>query len=195
MKTGYYGGSFDPIHVAHLIIAQIVLDELCLDKIVFVPAALPPHKEVFASPSLRLAMVEAAIAGNPRFSCSTIEIDGQVMAYSIDTIVKLKQATEPDDEFYWILGADNFADFSQWKSPERIAELCHIVVFPRGTWRPNSPSEGADFRHIHLDQAPQLDISSTNIRAAVADGRSIQYLVPSAVGDIIAKKSLYTKSQ
>lgn len=192
MKLGLYGGSFDPIHNAHLIIAQFVLDELQLEKVIFIPSAIPPHKETFASSEYRCKMVQLAIQDNPRFECSDVEIQRGGTSYSVDTITYFRDRYHLDKEnLFWIMGSDNLVDLPNWKQPERILQMCTIVVFPRR--KNNFHQAPMEIRQqvIYLKDAPIIDISSTTIRHFLNARRSIKYLVPPEVEKIILDKGLY----
>ena len=132
MKIGLYGGTFDPIHSAHLLIAQFIQEDLNLEKIIFIPSGTPPHKEVFLPPEQRLEMVQLALANNPDFDVSMIESKNPDVSYSVDTISKLNEEFNlPKDDLIWIIGSDNFVDFDKWKEPDKILNMCTVVVFPR----------------------------------------------------------------
>ncbi len=192
MKIGLYGGTFDPIHCAHLIIAQYVKEELKLDKVIFIPAAYPPHKEVFSDPRHRLKMVNLAISDNPAFESSEIEIRKGDVSYSVDTIESLKKGYDlPGEHLFWIMGADNLVDFTNWRNPDRILELCTIVIFPRSDKSFEKAPEWIKKNVIYLKHAPIIEISSTTIRSFVQNGRSIRYLVPPAVEKFIYSQNLY----
>lgn len=192
MKIGLYGGAFDPIHNAHMIIAQFIKEELSLEKIIFIPSALPPHKSVFASAERRLLMVQAAIASNPAFEFSEIEIEKGGTSYSVNTIAQLKKVYGLSRScLFWIMGSDNFVDFSKWKDPDLILELCRVVVFPRSMVDFHCSPVQYRKEVIYLGNAPLIDISSTLVRSLISDGRSISYLVPPAVGELIKSSNLY----
>lgn len=192
MKIGLYGGTFDPVHCGHLIIAQYVKDELSLDKIYFIPASAPPHKTFKAEPSLRYQMLQLAIAGNPGFAISDFEMTSSSVSYSVDTVAHFKnQFNLSRDGLFFIIGSDSFVDFPKWREPDQIVQLCQIVVFPRNR---NDWSRAANrFKKqvIYLRSAPLIEISSTHIRTFVQQGRSIKYLVPDAVENFIASTKLY----
>ena len=191
MNVGLYGGSFDPIHNAHLIIAQYVMGELPLDKILFIPSGTPPHKDVFASPEDRLAMLKAAIKDNPKFECSEIEAWNSDMSFSVDTIETLKKDYSDDDLLFWIMGSDNFVDFDKWKNPERIKKMCTLLIFPRRNIAlPIDTTQEADDIRVLVD-APVIDISSTMIRQRVLAGKSIRYLVPESVEHYLLRNKIY----
>ncbi|MFQ5636363.1 MAG: nicotinate-nucleotide adenylyltransferase [bacterium] len=193
MKVGLYGGTFDPLHNAHLIIAQYIKEEFHLDKIIFIPCGLPPHKDVFSSKEVRLEMVQASIADNPVFELSDIEVRSSITSYSVDTIKQIKDRRRANcPTFFWIIGSDNYLQFPQWKNPEKILEMCDLIVFPRNHDDfERAPEEFKDHPAIHLINAPLIEISSTQIRALVQKERSIRYLVPAAVEAIIHSSHLY----
>lgn len=175
-----------------MIIAQFVKEELELDKVIFIPAAHPPHKRVFAPSHLRLEMVWRAIAGNPAFECSEIEINQEDISYSVDTIARLKEEYQlPREELFWIIGSDNFIDFASWKEPSRIVSLCQTIVFPRNNVDFESGPDTFKREAMYLKDAPIVAISSTLIRSFVAQSRSISYLVPPAVEQLITSNNLY----
>lgn len=192
MKIGLYGGTFDPIHCAHLIISQYIIEELQLEKVIFIPAAHPPHKETFAAPQLRLQMVYDAIRDNPRFECSEFEIHQSEKTYSVDTIRALKNELGiAREDLYWIMGSDNFLTFDTWKEPEEICRLSRLVVFPRNPQdfqrTPHTFREGA----VYIENAPIIDISSTFVRRLLREGRSIHHMVPLQVEELIYQNHLY----
>jgi nicotinate-nucleotide adenylyltransferase len=192
LKVGLYGGTFDPIHCAHLIIAQYIKEELNLSKVIFIPSAYPPHKPVFSEPMLRLKMVECAIRDNHAFECSKVEITKKEITYSVDTIDLLKDELNlPKENLFWIMGSDNLVDLQHWKSPEKIFELCNMVIFPRGDNSFEKAQENFKKRVIYLKDAPIIEISSTMIRNSVQKGRSIKYLVPPTIEEIIHSEKLY----
>lgn len=212
MKTGILGGTFNPIHLAHLRIAEEVREACHLDRVLFLPAATPPHKEVAEDIpfELRLEMVEAAIADHPNFSVSTIEKDQPGKNYSVDTLTHLQQAY-PDDEFYFIIGLDSFRDLPSWKNYQTLFAMTHLVVATRPGIEAPNPAEFLPiavqnqfcyscslkkWRHqsgksLIFLQETRFDISSTGIRELVSAGRSIRYLVPPQVADLIEHHGLY----
>jgi nicotinate-nucleotide adenylyltransferase len=187
------GGTFDPIHIAHLIIAEAALEALTLREVVFVPAAKPPHKgDVYVTPvEDRLEMVRLAIEGNPRLVVSDIEAKRETPSYTIDTIREFRAGLDADEEIYFIIGADSLLEFFTWKEPEKLLDSCRFVVVPR----PGVSVDDADARirdkAIVLD-APELDIASRDIRERVRGRRTIRYLVPTEVESYIDRKNLYT---
>ena len=170
MRIGIMGGSFDPIHFGHLLAGQQVLESHSLDKVVFMPAGRPVLKQdkEMASAEDRYAMCVLACAGNPRFEVSRIEIERQEVTYTIDTMQELHKLY-PQAEFFFILGTDAMASFPKWRGSAQILELCSLVEVSRS----------------------KLDISSTEIRKKLAQGKSVEYLVHSGVADYIRARRLY----
>lgn len=194
MRTGVLGGTFDPVHVAHLIIAEHAREALALDLVLFVPAGDPwrkSHRAITAAEH-RLAMLTLAIAGNDAFGVSDLELRRDGPTYTADTLAALA-GERLDDEFWFIAGADALADLPNWHEPARIVKHARLAVAPRDARDADVLAQGvAEFRdRIDLFDAPRLEISSTEIRARVAEGRSIRYLVPDAVAAYIAETGLY----
>ena len=184
MRTGVFGGTFDPVHVGHLAIARAALESVPLDRVVFVLARRSPLKErgPVASEADRLRMLELAVAGEPRFETSRIELDREGPSYTVDTLERLAGA----DQLFLILGSDAIADFPRWKDPERIARLATLLVAER----PGAPARMGDAPIVAFD-APRLDISSRELRARAARGRSLRYLVADPVWEHIEARGLY----
>jgi len=183
MRIGILGGSFDPIHHGHLILARAAREELGLDCVVFIPANVSPHKTQTkpATAHDRLAMVQLAIEGEPGFETSDLELLRPPPSYTVETLRELT-AQQPDDEFTLLIGADNVAKFETWREPDQIRRLAPIAVLDRASH--DTPHDWPVVRRL-------VDISSTDIRVRTAAGRSIRYLTPDAVCDYIAKHSLY----
>ena len=178
------GGTFDPIHNGHLILARDALETLDLDRIVFVPNHRSPHKlEAQAAPAeLRSAMVRAALEGEPGFFLDEVEILRGGTSYTVDTLLHFRSHC-PDDDLLYFIGEDNLAALHTWRRHEEIELLAQLVVLARGEGGPPHPYVTRHQRRV--------DISATDIRARIADGRSIRYLVPERVRDIIEKNQLY----
>ncbi|HUV52620.1 MAG TPA: nicotinate-nucleotide adenylyltransferase [Dehalococcoidia bacterium] len=199
-KIGVLGGTFDPIHTGHLIVAEDVREKLGLSEVLFVPAGKPwlklKEEKTITDGEHRLAMVRLAIKGNPFFKVSTMELDRPGPSYSIDTILELKNKLGPAVEIYFIAGPDALAELPQWKEPARLLEICQVVGIGRPGYAKADLSvldvsvPGAAKRIMLLD-VPQIDISSKEIRRRVAQGQSIRYLVPEAVQKYIEKHKLY----
>jgi len=179
---GVFGGTFDPVHVGHLAIANAALDELALDRVYFVPALRSPLKQdgPAASADDRLAMLTAAIADEPRFRVSPIELERKGPSFTVDTLESLRG----EGELFLILGSDAYADFARWREPARIKELATIVLAAR----PGVPNAPAGVRML---DSPLMDISSRELRARAARGRSLRYLVPKAALRYIEEHRLY----
>ncbi|MEP6956445.1 MAG: nicotinate-nucleotide adenylyltransferase [Chthoniobacterales bacterium] len=189
-KIGIYGGTFDPVHHAHLILAREGLEQLGLDEMIFVPAASSPHKIGSQSTpaALRLEMLRAAIAGEPQFSVDDRELQRPPPSYTVETIESMK-AANPQLEIYYFLGSDNLPRLETWHRFADLEKLVRFVVLDRGPATPKGRWEII---------RRQIEVSSTEIRNRVATGRSIRYLVPTAVEEIIRRAQLYrepTKSQ
>lgn len=188
---GLFGGSFDPIHVGHLIVGRAVAEHLGLDELRFMPTAAQPLKrgQHVAGVAQRLAMAAAAVAGEPGLALERIEAERPGPSYTVDTLRALRRR-EPGQAFVVLLGADAAAELGHWREVDALADLAQFVAFTRaGAPRPTHPL-------LHqVVEAPAVEISSTAIRQRVAAGRSIRYLVPEAVADYIAAQGLYRNGQ
>lgn len=197
MNIGILGGTFDPIHIGHLIIAEEARARLELNEVLFVPAGHPWLKvERPVSPAAaRVEMVRRAIDGNPHFRLCTLEVERSGPSYSVDTIASLKDELG-EQSFFFILGQDSFNDLPLWKDPAVLVELCRLVVVPRlGMSVPelNSGSftiPGLTDRVIELP-TPVIGISSSEVRQRVGRGLSVRYLVADGVAEYIAEQGLY----
>jgi len=203
---GVFGGTFDPIHNAHLAVAQAAAETCGLERVLFVPAASPPHKPgVAVTPAdHRVAMVELAIAGNDRFAVDRLEVERDGPSYTVDTLEALHarrgadDASEPD--LALILSAEAFLQLMTWREPRRVVELARLVVAPRDGY----PDAGPEFLERHLPDlaarasfidAPRLRLSASELRERAATGRSLRYLVPDAVAAYIGDHGLYRTHQ
>ena len=191
MATGIFGGTFNPPHVAHLIIAETVREEFELEQVLWVPNALPPHKrsDELASARHRLEMTRLAIAGNSYFQLSDIEMEREGPFYTVDTITSLKKRS-PKADFALVIGGDSLRDFQSWHRPEEILRQVDLLVYRRPGDDLSAASPGVT-AGVQVSQAPLLDISGTAIRARRRRGQSIRYLVPDAVHDYIKQHDLY----
>ncbi len=192
------GGTFDPPHVGHLWLATLAADALDLGRILFMPAAQPPHKRgrPVTAAADRLAMTRAAIAGDPIFELCTIEMERPGPSYTVDSIVELQALEGPDTSLVLVMAADSLAQIDTWREPDRILGLAEWAIGPRpGTPMPDPPALarrfGAAAGRIHLLDGPGLDVSASEIRRRVAGGLAIRYLVPRAVEELIADRDLY----
>jgi nicotinate-nucleotide adenylyltransferase len=187
VRIGIFGGSFDPVHLGHLIVAEAAADTLSLDEVRFVPTARQPLKDAESQSPVehRLAMLSAAIDGNPRFRIDAIEVERGGTSYTIDTLCTLRD-TFPQDELFFLIGADAARTLASWREVERLPEFATIVSFTReGAQAPPHPVIARSIR------VPAIGISGTDIRRSVAAGRSIRYVVPDSVRSYIATHRLY----
>jgi len=192
------GGTFDPVHLGHLIGAQAALDDLELDKVVFVPAANPPHKPgLQISPARhRVAMLLVALAGNDNFSVWLDEIKREGNSYTIDTLRRFSKTISPGDELYFILGTDNLNELVTWKEWENICRETKLVALDRtGSQVSRKEIEAKLGVKVLWVDMPLIGISATGIRNACARGKSIRYMVPDSVADYIAEMGLYRESR
>lgn len=191
-RIGLLGGTFDPPHVGHLIVAQDVTEALRLDELRFVVAARSPFKEDRdgTSGATRAAMVEAALGDDPRFRVSRTELERGGPSYTVDTVRTLR-ASEPGVQWHVVIGADQLRRFAEWREPEELARLASLVVMNR---RGSDPGEmrvgGVDLAWTPVE-VTRVDVSSTRIRRRAAEGRSLRYLVPERVRRIIEENGLY----
>lgn len=193
-KIGIFGGSFNPPHIAHLIIAETIRDQFSLDEIIWIPNYIPPHKSTAGTQDAlhRLQMVQKTISGHEHFSLSTIEVDRKGTSYMLDTISLLQEA-QPDVLYKLIIGGDSLNDFMTWHKPLEILAKVPIIVYNRtGIDTKNAEVQQHFSDRISYASAPMMDISSTAIRERVAQGYSIRYLVPDKVRHYILKHNLYT---
>ena len=195
-RLGLFGGTFDPPHFGHLIVAQDAAEQLSLDCLLFVVAALPPHKlgEDLAPADLRLQMVEEAVARNPLLGVSDVELTREGPSYSVDTLRHYRREL-PETELIFLMGVDQLAEFHDWQEPEAVGQLATLVAVARSGIDPKEipplemPHGGrVEFKQI---QVTRVDISSTEVRDRVRSGRSIQYMVPREVRTIIESNRLY----
>jgi len=199
MNIGILGGTFDPVHAGHLIIAEEARVKLGLNKVLFVPAGQPWLKlDRGITPMIhRVEMVRCAISTNPYFELCTLEVERPGLSYTVDTISELQKQLGNEASFFFILGCDTLADLPLWKEPNKLVQLCHFVVVPRLGSR--------DFEHLELSipglvdkviqlDAPVIEISSSEVRQRVAKGLSIRYMVPDEVEEYIIEGKIYSES-
>lgn len=192
-KIGLFGGTFDPIHTGHLIVAEIIRDTLNLDRVIFIPASKHPFKNnsFISDQTHRLKMIRLAIRNNKHLAVSDIELKTDQVTYTVDTIEKFREDyPEGTGEIYFLMGMDNLNQFHLWKEPDRLVELCKIVVFTRPGFEPARDAKKYQSR-IRIIQIPLLEISSTQIRKRVKSRHTIRYLVPPDVESYIVKNKLY----
>ena len=202
MKIGILGGTFDPVHLGHLIIAEETMSALGLDRVIFVPAGDPWMKvgiPISPGPN-RLAMVLDAVAGNPAFHVSPVELDRSGPSYTVDTLEELQEDYGSQTEFFFIIGADALKDFGQWRKPERVLELCTLAVVGRpaqealdlSVLEAMIPGIG---NRVEMVYGVAISVSSTNIRERIAEDRPIRHLVPPVVESYIREHGLYKEKQ
>jgi nicotinate-nucleotide adenylyltransferase len=186
-RVGIYGGTFDPVHNGHLILAREAVEQLRLDRLIFVPAAVSPHK-LAATPApaqLRLAMLRAATGGEPRFEVDDSELRREPPSYAIDTVMEIRGRFR-DAELFYLIGEDNLAELHTWRCIDELRLLVQFAVFSRGE---------TGVVHPHPVVARRIDISATEVRQRVAIGLSIRYLVPEQVAKIIETNQLYREAR
>ncbi|QJW46442.1 nicotinate-nucleotide adenylyltransferase [bacterium BFN5] len=197
-KIGIMGGTFDPIHIGHLVTAEAVRIEYSLDKVIFIPAANPPHKqELQVTPAMhRYIMTVMATYSNPYFYVSDIELERPGLSYTFDTVSALIDQFGAKTDFYFITGADAIQDLPTWENVDELLNLCHFIAATRPGCISTLDNVIRHFgpkgrKRIHRLATPELEISSTDIRERVKNGRSIKYIVPESVESYILKESLY----
>ena len=200
-RVGLIGGTFDPVHYAHLIIAEEVQAVLGLAEMVFIPAGEPPHKagHICTSPEHRLAMLQLAIASNPHFTLSRVELDRPGPSYSVDTLRILREQWGTNRDLYFVIGWDSLEELHNWYDPMGIlAQLTHLVAVGRpGYATEQEYTKRLETRLPGITQkllvvpVPQIEISSTDLRQRVAEQRPIKYQTPEAVEQYILEHSLY----
>lgn len=195
---GIMGGTFDPIHIGHLITAACAADQLNLEQVIFVPAAIPPHKRhrMLTSEAERLAMTRLAVQDHPHFSVSDLEIQRGGISYTVETLRWFREAY-PEHRLYFIIGGDTVPDIVSWKSPEELMKLAYFVVGGRPGYTYEGMNQTFYQRYIErivFLEMPGVGISSTEIRQRVRKGKTIQYQLPPAVEAFIHEHHLYRES-
>jgi nicotinate-nucleotide adenylyltransferase len=200
MRLGIFGGSFDPVHFGHLLLAECCREQGRLDQVWFMPAALSPHKRegAIASPSQRVDMLRLATGGHEAFLVSTLEIDRGGISYTVDTLEAIHR-DQPETELFLLMGADSLADLPTWREPGRICELASPMVARRaGAPDPNyaalatlvSPDRLEALRRRCVEM-PTIDLRATDLRRRIETGQSIRYRTPRAVEKYIEAQGLY----
>lgn len=199
VRLGVLGGTFDPPHVAHLVLAEQARERLALDRVLWVPAGEPWRKagRPVTPAAHRVAMVRLAVEGHPAFEVSTLEVDRAGPSYTVETLAELSER-EAKVDLYLILGEDALEDLPHWREPERLLSMTTLAVAARGAERPQLAGlearlPGLSERIVWLEM-PRLDVSATELRRRAAEGRSLRYLVPDAVARYIAGECLYRPS-
>jgi nicotinate-nucleotide adenylyltransferase len=197
MRVGIFGGTFDPIHQGHLIIAEQVGEVLGLARVVFVPGGVPPHKKassIEAPVEERYEMVERAVRGNERFVVDRVEVDAGRTMYSVETVPLVKERYD-GDEWFFISGADEVSNLLSWKEPDMLLEEARMVAATRPGYDISNlnhlAAELRNFERIVPVECSRVDISSTGIRRMLREGKSARYLLPDAVHELILDRGLY----
>jgi len=196
MRIGFFGGTFDPVHHGHLLLARDALEHARLDRIEFVPAAQAPLKKEGrprASPKQRLSMLELAIEGQPDFTIATVEIDRGGVSYTVNTLESLR-ADHPGDELFWIIGGDQAAQLGNWQRIDRICEIATFLCLQRPGYEPRQP-QGLPEHTYQWISARQIDLSSTEIRQRAIRGLPLDFFLPKAVAQYIDTQSLYRSEE
>ncbi|MDO4622986.1 MAG: nicotinate-nucleotide adenylyltransferase [Eubacteriales bacterium] len=202
-RVGIMGGTFDPIHVGHLILGEAAYLQFGLDEVHFMPAGNPPHKQNRAgraSDEQRVEMVRRAIASNPHFHLSLVEMNADGYTYTYRTLERLK-AENPDNEYYFVMGADSLVDFDTWREPQRIVDAAHLVVATRNQTDPKVfesllAKRRAQFNGDFLKMdTPNLDISSNNLRKKIRSGESAKYYILDTVLEYIEENNIYKQEE
>lgn len=198
MRLGVFGGTFDPIHCGHLVAAEEVRAKLALDRVLFVPAGLPPHKlgREISPAHHRVTMLQLAIASNPGFELSRVDVEREGPCFTVDTLALLQEEWGSEAELFFIMGMDSLSEILTWKEPGRLIRLARIVVVRRhGSQADVGELEGAlpgAAQRIQIVDAPRFEVSSSDIRRRVREGLPIRYQVPAAVEAYIREHHLYT---
>ncbi len=197
-RVGILGGTFDPPHLGHLWLATLAAEALDLDRVLFMPAAQPPHKlrQKISAATDRLVMTRLAIADNRAFELSALEMERPGPSYTVDSVDELRRQLGPQTRLYLVMAADSLSQIDTWRQPDRLLSLVEWIVGPRpGTAQPERAELDQRFgeaaQRIHVLSGPSLDVSSSEIRERVAAGHTIRYLVPRAVEELIVERGLY----
>ncbi|HZK33884.1 MAG TPA: nicotinate-nucleotide adenylyltransferase [Bacillota bacterium] len=198
-QLGIMGGTFDPVHLGHLIMAETARAEHCLDHVLFLPTGDPPHKKNrnLQPASERIKMLELALEGNANFSVSKIEVSRQGTTYTYDSLIQLKSIYPNVTRFSYIIGGDTLLDLRNWRSFDLIASLCDFLVFKRPGLDMQALSDEAKALKstykvkVCFMEGPMISLSSSEIRQKITQKKSIKYLVPDAIEEYIAKSRLY----
>ena len=191
MRLGIFGGTFDPVHIGHLLAAEQAREHLRLDKVLFVPAGQPWLKadQPVTEAHHRAKMVELAVEDNPYFEASSMELEREGPTYTVDTLEEI--AARLAAEVYLIVGGDAVSELDRWQSPRRVLQLATVAVVTRPGLDGRLPTSLEAFGHCVAVQCPPIDVSSTDVRSRVGSGRTVRYMVPDAVEGYIVANGLY----
>lgn len=188
MRIGLLGGTFNPIHNGHLKLAEEAHRQLSLDAVMLIPSYMPPHKEAddLLDAQQRLRMIELAISGNINFEIYRYEIDKEEKSYTVDTVEYIRSSCPEDTKIFFLIGADSLVELDTWKDIEKLSKLCHFIVCDR-------PGFNKDSKYAWVDsiEITPVDVSSSEIRKRIRDGRDISGLLPEVVEDHIRENNLY----
>lgn len=189
LRTGVFGGSFNPIHIGHLALANYLCENGYIDELWFLVSPQNPFKQNLSllNDNIRLKLVQSAIKGYPHFHASDFEFNLPKPSYTVNTLNKLSESY-PERDFYLIIGADNWAAFDRWKSPEEILSRHHILIYPRLGYEIDIDSLPQNVKAV---DSPLIEVSSTFIRESISQGKDVRYFLHPAVYDIIEKNNLY----
>ena len=204
MRLGLFGGSFDPVHYGHLLLAECCREQCRLDRVWFLPAAVPPHKQdrQLSDAQVRIDMLELAVAGHEAFGVSRYEIDRGGVSYTIDTLTELRQRHGADVEMTWVIGSDMVPELPGWHRAGELLEMARIQIVARSPWDqrmseilerligPLSPDQVQRLAGCVV-AGPRVDISSSQVRRRMAEGKSVRFLTPEAVGAYLAEFGIY----
>ncbi len=201
MRLGIYGGTFDPVHYGHLLLAEQCREQCALDEVWFIPAGAPPHKDStnITPAKARIDMLDFALAGIPEFAVSTIEVEREGPSYTVDTLQSLVDE-DNSHELFLLIGADSLKDLPTWRQPERIRELATVVAVNRGNFDEQQLREQVSLlgkraaERTRIVEMPGVDISATDIRRRASEGRSVRFLTPRPVVHYISEHGLYRES-
>jgi len=200
-RVGLFGGTFNPVHIGHLIVARAVFEHLKLERMVLIPSANPPHKgsEGVADAENRLAMLRLAVTDEPGFDISNCEIERPGPSYTIDTVITFRRELGDKAELHWLIGADSLSELASWYRVDELVGMCQIVTAARPGWE--SPDLSALTERVGEREVgrlrdgilptPRIDISASEIRRRVRGGQSVRWLVPMAVAQYIDRGGLY----
>jgi len=192
MKICLFGGTFDPPHIGHLLIAQTVYEAENFDKILFVPACEPPHKNCVTPMKHRIEMVRIAISDNPNFEYSDVDIVRKGISYTIDSIVDIKRNYKlTNDEIFYLIGSDSLIDFKNWKDSKEILDECNVIVAIRPGFRPSDIPHWI-LQKVHFSNIPRFELSSSKIRSRWVKDLTIRYMVTLPIWEYINENNLYS---
>jgi len=192
MKICLFGGTFDPPHIGHLLIAQTIYEAENFDKILFIPAYAPPHKNNVTPMKHRIEMVKIAINDNPNFEYSDVDIVRKGISYTIDSIVDIKRNYKlTNDEIYYLIGSDSLIDFKNWKDSKEILDECNIIVAIRPGFRPSDIPHWI-LQKVHFANIPRFELSSSKIRSRWVKDLTIRYMVTLPIWEYLNENNLYS---